>query len=49
MKRIIGITLALVLGLAPFAVAQTNKGNIYGTVTDTSGGVMPGAVGDDYR
>ncbi len=43
MQRVLVIALALVLGLAPFVVAQTNKGNIYGAVTDTSGGVMPGA------
>ena len=44
MKRILGIALVLVLGLAPFAAAQTARGNIYGNVTDASGGVLPGAT-----
>jgi hypothetical protein len=33
----------LLLGLAPGAWAQTATGNIYGTVTDESGAVLPGA------
>jgi hypothetical protein len=43
MKRSIGLALALILGLLPSAYAQTATGNIYGTVTDESGAVLPGA------
>src|ERR1017187_8952920 len=39
----IGLTVALGLGLAIFAHAQTNRGAITGTVTDPSGAVVPGA------
>src|SRR3954471_15151093 len=43
MKRMLCLVLALVLGgLAPRASAQISGGNIYGTVTDSSGGVLPG-------
>jgi hypothetical protein len=44
MKRILGLVLALlVLGSAPGVFAQAT-GNIYGTVADESGAVLPGAV-----
>jgi hypothetical protein len=36
--------LALGLGLTPAAMAQIARGNIYGTVTDMSGAVLPGVV-----
>jgi carboxypeptidase family protein/TonB-dependent receptor-like protein len=42
MKRV-GLALALVLGLLPSAYAQYS-GNIYGSVTDESGAVLPGAT-----
>ena len=45
MKRLLGFTLAAVLvmigALAPSALAQST-GNIYGTITDESGAVLPG-------
>ncbi len=44
MKRVLGLALALTLGLLPSAYAQTATGNIYGTVTDESGAVLPGAL-----
>ena len=43
MKRILGLALALTLGLLPSAFAQGAKGSIYGKVVDESGAVMPGA------
>jgi hypothetical protein len=39
----VGWTLALVLALSPAAFAQVARGNIYGTVTDESGALLPGA------
>src|SRR3954471_6633165 len=43
MKRMLCLVLALVVGgLAPRASAQISGGNIYGTVTDQSGAVLPG-------
>ena len=44
MKRLFLVWLALLIGLAPYAYSQVAKGNIYGTVTDDSGAVLPGAV-----
>jgi Carboxypeptidase regulatory-like domain/TonB-dependent Receptor Plug Domain len=44
MKRIVGLALALALGLLPSAFAQGAKGSIYGKVVDESGAVMPGAT-----
>ena len=38
------LAIALLLGLAPSAAAQVQRGAIYGTVTDASGAVLPGAV-----
>src|SRR5919109_346299 len=43
MRKRAVLALALVLGLAPGAFAQIATGNIYGTVTDESGAVLPGA------
>lgn len=43
MKKLLGLVLALVLA-APGAWAQITGGNIYGTVTDSSGAVLPGAA-----
>ncbi len=40
-KRL-SLGLAILFALAPTAFAQTVAGNIYGTVTDESGAVMPG-------
>jgi len=42
MKRVLGVVLTLILA-APGAWAQITGGNIYGTVTDSSGAVLPGA------
>ena len=42
-KRAVGLTLALMASLAPIASAQST-GNIYGTVADESGAVLPGAA-----
>ena len=44
MKRTLGLTLALLLCLGAGAWAQSAGGNIYGTVTDESGAVLPGAT-----
>ena len=44
MKRIIGLALALLLAAVPGLWAQASSGNIYGTVTDASGAVLPGAT-----
>ncbi len=44
MKRMIGLVLALILAAAPGAWAQFTGGNIFGTVTDSSGAVLPGAT-----
>ena len=43
MKRFL-LALALLLGLQSTALAQFAGGNIYGTVTDESGAVLPGAT-----
>src|SRR5262245_25327692 len=44
MKRTLGLALALLLGLLPAAFAQVAGGNVYGTVADESGAVLPGAT-----
>jgi carboxypeptidase family protein len=44
MKRIIGLVIALMLAAVPGAWAQASGGNIYGTVTDASGAVLPAAT-----
>jgi hypothetical protein len=48
MKRLVGLSLtmalALVVVLLPNAFAQTASGNIYGSVTDESGAVLPGVA-----
>ena len=38
------LVLALLVGLAPGVQAQFATGNVYGTVTDESGAVLPGAA-----
>src|SRR5205814_3024963 len=43
MKRPIGLVLALLLGAVPMLWAQASTGNIYGSVADASGAVLPGA------
>ncbi len=42
-QRLLGLALALALGLAPRAWSQAT-GNIYGTVSDESGAVLQGAT-----
>jgi hypothetical protein len=44
MKRVLGLGLALIMGCLPSAFAQTASGNIYGTVNDQSGAMLPGAA-----
>jgi hypothetical protein len=44
MRRILGLALALSLGLVPSSFAQGAKGNVYGAVVDESGSVLPGAT-----
>ena len=44
MKRALGFAVALLLGSVPDAGAQLSTGNVYGTVTDESGAVLPGAT-----
>ena len=41
-KRAVGLALGLLAALAPMAFAQST-GNVYGTVADESGAVLPGA------
>jgi hypothetical protein len=44
MRTSIVLVLGLLVALAPGAFAQISGGNIYGTVTDDSGAVLPGAA-----
>jgi hypothetical protein len=46
MKRLRRVAVALIaaLAVAPMAVAQVARGNIYGKVTDEQGAVLPGAT-----
>jgi hypothetical protein len=44
MKKIVALALALLAATVPVAYAQISTGNIYGTVTDESGAVLPGAT-----
>jgi hypothetical protein len=44
MKKGLVPALALLMGLAPGIYAQIAGGNVYGTVTDESGAVLPGAT-----
>ena len=44
MKRIVGLAVALALGSTPMLLAQASSGNIYGSVSDASGAVLPGAT-----
>ncbi len=43
MRKTLGLVAVLLVGLAPSGWAQISSGNIYGTVTDESGAMMPGA------
>ena len=43
-KKRLALALALMLGLAGALPPQFATGNIYGTVTDESGAVLPGAT-----
>ena len=44
-QRVLGLALLAAVGFAPTLRAQvTATGNIYGTVTDESGAVLPGAT-----
>ena len=42
MKRVLVLMVALLVGAAASAGAQIATGNIYGTVVDQQGGVLPG-------
>jgi hypothetical protein len=44
MKRALVLALALLAGAVPGLFAQIAGGNIYGSITDESGAVLPGAV-----
>jgi hypothetical protein len=44
MRKVLFLALALVVGLTSGVQAQFATGNIYGTVTDESGAVLPGAA-----
>src|SRR5262245_66454939 len=44
MRKALLLALALLVGFAPGLLAQTSTGNLYGTVTDESGAVLPGAA-----
>ena len=44
MKRIVGLAVALALGSTPMLLAQASSGNIYGSVSDASGAVLPGVT-----
>jgi hypothetical protein len=44
MRRTLILALGLLIALAPGAFAQISGGNIYGTVTDESGAVLPGVA-----
>src|SRR6266550_3161967 len=45
MRRLLSVILVMLVGaIAPSASAQIAGGNIYGTVTDQSGGVLPGVT-----
>ncbi|PYR54664.1 MAG: hypothetical protein DMF91_26230, partial [Acidobacteria bacterium] len=43
MKRVLVLMCALLVSAASIAGAQIASGNIYGTVVDEQGGVLPGA------
>ncbi|HEY6546260.1 MAG TPA: carboxypeptidase regulatory-like domain-containing protein [Vicinamibacteria bacterium] len=44
MRKCIGLALALLLGVVPAGLAQVSTGNIYGSVADESGAVLPGVT-----
>jgi len=43
-SKVVSWTMACALALAPAAFAQVATANIYGTVSDDSGAVIPGAT-----
>src|SRR5262245_23913858 len=43
MRRHVAVVLVLLFGAAPMLLAQASTGNIYGSVLDASGAVLPGA------
>src|SRR5712691_3472322 len=44
MRKALLLALALVVGSTPGLLAQISTGNLYGTVADESGAVLPGAA-----
>jgi hypothetical protein len=44
MRKVLFLVVALTVGFAPGVFAQFATGNVYGTVTDESGAVLPGAA-----
>jgi hypothetical protein len=44
MRKVLFLALVLLVGLTPGVQAQFATGNVYGTVTDESGAVLPGAT-----
>ena len=44
MKRYLALAFGLLLLAAPGAFAQIRTGNVYGTVSDAQGGVLPGVT-----
>src|SRR5215203_3382610 len=44
LRRVIGIAVVCIFGVSPLSLAQTTTGTITGTITDTTGAVLPGVT-----